>query len=94
MSIMAKLYKTSGEIIEVFPDNGTDFSLDELQDFVEGYIEIINLGDDNIIVINEEGKFINLPYNEFATKAYNKAVGAKVDNIVGNALICKNSEVK
>lgn len=40
---MATLIKTDGSKLEIQPQNGLDFQLDELQKFVDGYIEIINL---------------------------------------------------
>lgn len=40
---MATLIKTDGSKLEIQPQNGLDFQLDELQKFVDGYIDIINL---------------------------------------------------
>ena len=37
--------------------------LSEFQRIVEGYIETYYLGDDHLIVCNEEGWLNNLPYN-------------------------------
>ena len=50
---MATIYKTSGEVIETKPKNGTDFSLSELQAIVGGCIEIIDLFNGKIMVVNE-----------------------------------------
>lgn len=94
MNIMAKLYKWSGEILEVSPENGKDFSLEELQDFVDGYIEVVSMSDEEYMVVNEEGKLMNLPYNENATRVYNKAFGIPIDYIVGNALVCDKNQIK
>lgn len=80
--------------IEVQPKNGSDFSLEELQDFVEGYIEVVRLKDDKIMVVNEEGKLNGLPFNVGATLAYNEGTGRYDDIILGNALVCKKEEVK
>ena len=91
---MAKLYKTNGEIVEVEPENDSDFSLEELQSFVDGYIEIAYLDNERVIVINEEGKIKNLPYNENATAEYNKAMKCRADYIAGDALICKHNQIK
>ena len=78
--------------LEVFPANKKDFVLKELQEFVNGYIEIITF-DDFIMVINEEGKLQNLPLNIVATKLY-QSYYDETDYIVGNCLICKNALVK
>lgn len=53
---MATLIKTDGSKLEIQPQNGLDFQLDELQKFVDGYIEIINLHNGDILVINDNGK--------------------------------------
>ena len=52
----AKIYKQSGRVARVFPQNGTDFTLRELQSIVGGYIELVRLGNGNVMVINEEAK--------------------------------------
>ena len=67
---MARLYKTNGEVIEVSPKNNRDFTLEELQNFVEGNIEIINLTTEKILIVNEEGKINKLPFNELATELW------------------------
>ena len=90
---MANLYKTNGEVLEVIPKNGTDFSLEELQCFVGGYIELVNLNDDEIMIVNEEGKLDNLPYNQKATEHLLAKVNG-FDVIVGDALVCKRKEVR
>lgn len=73
------------------PSNGTDFSLEELQSIVGGYIEVIwldkFLGDEYIMVVNEEGKLLGLPSNH-------EASSIAWQPIVGTALLCRASEVK
>jgi hypothetical protein len=88
----AKIYKADGTIIDVVPENGTDFQLDELQKIVGGYIEIVGLLDNEIMVINEEGKLADLPVNENATEIYNEVDGF-YDYIVGDVLVCDSSMV-
>ena len=78
------------EFIE--PKNDTDFSLEELQTIVGGHIEIVPLGDERIMVANEEGKIHHLPLNVRATCIVNGAGIA--DTIVGNVLICRSEMVK
>lgn len=61
MNNKAILIHADGIEEPMVPANGTDFDLDELQKAVGGLIEIINLrGDERILVINEEGKFMSL----------------------------------
>ena len=91
---MATLYKTDGTKVEVSPANGKDFKYDELKGFVEGYIEIVNLGKKKVMVVNEEGKLMNLPVNNEATRIMAEMLPMSRDYIVGNALVCKTSEIK
>ena len=90
---MAKIYKTNGEVLDIEPKNGKDFSLEELQAVVGGYIEIAEMKGGEFMVINEEGKLEGLPFNEKATELYQKKV-YQGDFIVGDVLVCKKSQVK
>lgn len=65
---MAKIIKCTGDIEEVKPANGTNsFSLEELQSFVGGVIELVHSTSIPLIV-NEEGLLLELPINEKATE--------------------------
>lgn len=88
----AKIYKADGSIIDVKPNNGTDFSIEELQDIVGGFIEIVSLMGNEIMVINEEGKLIDLPFNETATQMYQEVDGF-YDYIAGDVLVCDSNMV-
>ena len=90
----AILIKSDGEAIGVVPANGGDFTLEELQGFVEGYIEIVPLTENVIMVVNEEGKGV-LPMN-FSATVIAKAQNAifPYDYIAGNALMCPSEMVK
>lgn len=89
------LIKPDGEKQEVNPKNGTDFSLEELQGFVGGYVQILHMGRGELMVVNEEGKLKNLPRNRDATAlAYYKGRLFKGDYIVGTVLICHKSQIK
>lgn len=83
-----------GVIKEIRPENGTDFRLEEAQGFVDGYIEIVWLSTDQIIIINEEGKF-NKEYNAIATgiAELHKALLAG-DYICGDVIICPAGMLK
>lgn len=89
---MAKIYKANGEVLDIEPKNGTDFKLEELQAIVEGHIELVYLPNNQLMVVNEEGKLMGLPYNENATEIYQERA-YKGDFLVGDVLICKNSEI-
>ena len=53
--------KTSGEIVPVTPISNSTFTLDELQGFVKGYIELIHLGEGAILVVDEEALIKTAP---------------------------------
>jgi hypothetical protein len=88
---MAVICKSDGEVIKISPKNGRDFSLKELKEIVGGYIEIINLGDD-YMVVNEVGKLIGLPFNPKATRIYQHFTRID-DYIVGDVLICEKNQI-
>lgn len=91
---MAKLIKVNGEEIEISPKNGTDFSLEELQNYVDGYIEIVNLrSENNIMIINEEGAINDMPVNLKASMIYSKEFNVN-QCIYGDVVICKYNMVK
>lgn len=85
---MAKVIKADGHTYETRPKNGKDFQLEELRDIVGGYIEIVHLPDEKIMVVNEEGKLYHLPVNIQATHLYGYEV------IVGDVLVCDKNQVK
>lgn len=91
---MATIYKAHGEVINIEPRNGKDFSLSELQAIVSGYIEIVPLNGNSIMVVNEEGKLKGLAMNNAATRLYIEANPYVFDIICGDVLVCDNSQVK
>lgn len=93
---MATLIKADGTKKTIQPQNGTDFSLEELQKYVDGYIEVVYLRnqEDEIMVINEDGKE-RYPTNQTATKlALKHRAIFPQDWIDGDVVLCKNSEVR
>lgn len=90
---MATLIKTNGEITEVKPKNNKCFSLEELQEFVDGYIEIFWINDKRWVV-NEEGLLDDLPENLMATKMLREVVSYPTQVLVGNVLITEEKELE
>lgn len=86
---MALHLKPSGETAHVSPKNGKTFSLEELQGFVSGYIEMVAVSSDRVLIINEEGRLKNLPYNDAASRLVHRQ-----HEIVGDVLFCRLSEVE
>lgn len=89
---MRKIIKSTGETIEVSPKSQKGFTLKELQELVQGSIEVIPLGTKSLMVINEDGKILELPYNEKATQIY-RTYYTTNDFIVGDVLICNSKDV-
>ena len=89
---MAEIIKADGTIIPVEPKNGKDFKLEELNKIVGGYIEIVYLTNKRILVVDEEGKLKQKPFNVRATTV--SQVSRYGDFIAGDALLCLQKEVK
>jgi len=88
---MAKLYQPNGTVTEVHPTNGKKFTLEELQGYVGGYIELIYTNRSRQMFINEDGKIEGLPHNSKATLLCNMKLGPW-DYIVGPAIVLEKSE--
>ena len=93
----ALLYKTDLSVEEIVPANRRYFKLAEIQRYVGGLIQIIPLEgggqEDKLLVVNEEGKNINLPFNLFATIEWIKYYG-ETDFVSGHAIICHPSLIR
>lgn len=93
----AKLLKASGEVVEIEPKNGTDFTLDELYKHLHcSLVEVINLNQDDIMVVDEEGKWVsNNVVNVNATMCVqkNQAI-TSWDYIVGDAIVCNRKMIR
>lgn len=89
---MATLIKSTGEELSVSPAKGKYFTLKELQGYADGYIETLPVAKTQLMIVNEEGKFLNLPINKRATEiALENCI---LDVIVGDVLICLTNEIK
>ena len=89
---MAVLLNTSGGRDNVTPINGKFFSLRELQKYVGGYIERIDLNNGCAMYVDEEVLSKNLPCNRNATNALEKAGIILGNYIVGNAVVVQYRE--
>ena len=95
---MARLIKTTGDIVDVEPAQGPAFSLAELQAFVGGYIEAIRGSHefgpslDWWMILNEDGKRLELPINVWATLILHTLGGASDDYVVGDVLLATGRE--
>lgn len=91
---MAKIIKANGDVVTTKPKNGKDFQLQELQEIIGGYIEIINLDATNrLMVMDEEGKLKSKPYNDMATTIMRNET-LLLDVVVGDVLVCSKNQIK
>lgn len=72
---------------DVEPNNGSDFSLEELNKFVDGFIEVVWLPNGKLMVVNEEGQLKRLIPNPVASIIARQM-------IVGDVLLCDEVQVK
>ena len=91
LQIGATLLAVDGLRLAIAPANGTDFTLEELQRHVGGYIEVLNLTFVGLMIVNEEGKLQHLPVNWAATEMARKYGGIGADYIVGPAVVCDSA---
>ena len=84
------IVKTDGSKHVITPKNGKKFELEELQEYVGGYIQVIrlNIKHNQCIVVNENGKLYNLQHNaEASIIAHSEKAIFDTDFIVGDAVI-------
>lgn len=94
---MALIITPNYEVTPIEPENGK-FTLEQLQSIVEGYIEIVRIGEKELMIVNEEGLLRNMEVNDVATTYLNISKLYVGENpvttpIVGVALLCKSSEI-
>lgn len=88
MSDKAYLLTVEGNVTEIHPENEKTFALEEVQRLVDGYIEVVRLTSDQIMIVNEEGKFCK-KYNPIASGIADLHHALRnEDYISGDAVIC------
>ena len=86
------LLLADGSIKEII-FKGSQVTLEEMQKCVGGYVVYVYLEDDLVLVVNEEGLILNLPYNARATKIL-LSLGGKPSHILGDTLLISNRLIK
>ncbi len=66
-------------------------TLQELQQWVQGYIELVHLSDGSEMFVNEDGKRLRLPINELASTMARDVLSPH-DQIVGRVVVCAGIE--
>lgn len=77
----------------VKPKNGTDFSLKEAQNLVDGYIEVVNIDKGLIAIVDEEGFLKNKENNVKADGCIAYHSG-RVTQLCGTVVLCNSSMLK
>ena len=72
---------TAGDNKEATIVSSSKLTLEQLQKHVDGYIEVVCLPDDKLMVVNEEGTLNGLPRNIAASTIAKRP-------IVGDVLVC------
>lgn len=89
--MVAKFIRVTGESEEIIPTNGMAFTLEEMQGYVGGNVQIVELGKGYIMAFDEEGKIKEYENNFCATII---AIGSRAiyptDYIAGDAVVCKS----
>jgi hypothetical protein len=80
-------------VIPVTPKDGKWFSLEELQGYVGGNVELAVLRDGRDLWLNEEGKLIGLEFNPLATMLWQDTFGSS-DVIVGDVIITNRKDTE
>lgn len=90
----AYLLTLDGKRLEIVPQGGRYFTLQELNGAVGGYHQLLILDSRPymVMVINENGKNLGLPINEQATAIWQEGAepgsGRMNDPICGTAILC------
>ena len=88
------IVKPDGSKHCITPKNGSKFELEELQELVGGYIEVVRLSDSQSMIINENGKLYDLEHNaEASVIAHSYRAIFDSDFIVGDAVIINNEQL-
>ena len=84
---MGRIIRANGPMEDHVPADGREsFNLEELQEVVDGYIELIPLPNDEVMVVNEDGQRLGLPQNHEASRLYRS-------QILGDVLVASVVEV-
>ena len=90
---MAVATSPDGTARALEPAKGACFTLVELQTLVGGYIQAVPIGAGRYLVCNEDGKRLELPVNQAATRMLHAAGGMPDDFVVGEVLIATHAEM-
>ena len=85
---------------KIITDPSDEPTLEEAQEFVGGYVEGITFPNGDYLIVNEEGKLMNLPLNSEATMMWRATFTKEEysfgydDFVVGPAILIKAKALK
>ena len=91
---------TTADQFKIIEDSKDEPTLESAQEFVGGYVEGITFPNGDYLIINEEGKLMNLPLNPEATLLWrttftkDKYLFGYDDFVVGPAILIKHKALK
>lgn len=89
---MARLIKSNGKEILMFPENEGVFKLREVQEVIGGDVEILPIEIDSVMIIHKDCELKHLTFNKRATDiAFQNNV---FRCIIGDVLICASEEIE
>ena len=86
---------TTEQEFKIIEDNKDEPDLKTAQDFVGGMVEVITFPNGDVLIVNEEGKLMNLPLNPEGTALWrmtftkDKYAFGHDDFVVGPAMVIK-----
>ena len=96
---MTDINKKASEF-KIIEDSKDEPSLKEAQEFVGGYVEGIQFPNGDYLIVNEEGKLMNLPLNPEASALWKATfdndnyIAGRKDFVVGPAILIKKAALK
>lgn len=92
---MAKVITVDQKVTEVEPENGTDFTYEELCKHTKSeMVQMVVLQDGRYMWMDENGKLEGKVSNSLATTLLKEAGGIPWDYVAGDVLICERDQVK
>jgi len=91
---------TTAEEFKIIEDNKDEPDLKTAQDFVGGMVEVITFPNGDVLIVNEEGKLMNLPLNPEGTALWrmtftkDKYAFGYDDWVSGPAILIKQKALK
>lgn len=89
---MGMIIRPDNTLDKVEPQNGSHYTLEELQQYVGGLIEVVQLTNSTLMIVNEEGQLLGLPFNFAASNLVQDRLPGQI--IVGTVVVIKDNELK